>query len=112
MPSHIYVQLGMWQQVAASNVVAYKAAVDVNTRLKLAEGREDFHTLSWLAYANLMLGKFDDAKGNVEHGEAGGRAQSEKPGRSERLPRYARALHPRDGAVGEDLARARGARRR
>ena len=26
MPSHIYVQLGMWQQVAASNVVAYKAA--------------------------------------------------------------------------------------
>ena len=66
MPSHIYVQLGMWQQVAASNVVAYKAAVDVNTRLKLAEGREDFHTLSWLAYANLMLGKFDDAKANVE----------------------------------------------
>jgi tetratricopeptide (TPR) repeat protein len=66
MPSHIYVQLGMWQQVAASNVVAYKAAVDVNARLKLAEGREDFHTLSWLAYANLMLGRFDEAKRNVE----------------------------------------------
>ena len=65
MPSHIYVQLGMWQQVAASNVDAYKAAMDVNARLKLAEGREDFHTLSWLAYANLMLGKFDDAKQNV-----------------------------------------------
>ena len=29
MPSHIYVQLGMWQEVAASNVVAYKAARDV-----------------------------------------------------------------------------------
>ena len=51
MPSHIYVQLGMWQQTAASNVDAYKAAVDLNTRMKLAEGREDFHTLSWLAYA-------------------------------------------------------------
>ena len=34
--------------------------------MKLAEGREDFHTLVWLAYANLMLGKFDEAKKNVE----------------------------------------------
>lgn len=66
MPSHIYVQLGMWQQVAASNIDAYKAAMDVNTRMKLSEGREDFHTLSWLVYANLMLGQFDDAKRNVE----------------------------------------------
>jgi hypothetical protein len=66
MPSHIYVQRGMWQQVAASNTEAYKAAVDLNTRMKLAEGREDFHTLSWLAYANLMLGKFDEAKKNVD----------------------------------------------
>jgi tetratricopeptide (TPR) repeat protein len=66
MPSHIYVQRGMWQQVAASNIDAYKAAMDVNTRMKLAEGREDFHTLSWLAYANLMLGKFDEAKKNVD----------------------------------------------
>jgi len=66
MPSHIFVQLGMWQDVAASNTVAYKAARDLNARLKLAEGREDFHTLSWLAYSNLMLGKFEEAKANVE----------------------------------------------
>jgi tetratricopeptide (TPR) repeat protein len=66
MPSHIFVQRGMWQDVATSNIAAYKAAVDVNTRLKLAEGREDFHTLSWLAYANLMLGKHDEAKQNIE----------------------------------------------
>ncbi len=66
MPSHIFVQLGMWQEAAASNVDAYKAAVDLNTRLKLAEGREDFHTLSWLAYANTMLGKTDEAAKNVE----------------------------------------------
>jgi hypothetical protein len=30
------------------------------------EGREDFHTLSWLEYANLMLGKFDEARRNVD----------------------------------------------
>jgi len=66
MPSHIFVQLGMWQDVAASNIVAYKAALDLITRMHLPEGREDFHTLSWLEYANLMLGKFDEAQKNVE----------------------------------------------
>ena len=66
MPSHIYVQLGMWKDVVASNVDAYKAAVATIARMKLAEGREDFHTLSWLAYGNLMLGQFDDAMRNLE----------------------------------------------
>src|SRR5438874_6539133 len=66
MPSHIFVQLGMWQDVVASNVVAHKAAVDLIARMHLPEGREDFHTLSWLEYANLMLGKFDRARQNIE----------------------------------------------
>jgi tetratricopeptide (TPR) repeat protein len=66
MPSHIYVQRGMWQQVAASNIDAYRAATDLIARMKLPEGRGDFHTLSWLEYANLMLGKFDEAKRNVD----------------------------------------------
>jgi tetratricopeptide (TPR) repeat protein len=70
MPSHIYVQLGMWDRVVASNVVAYKAATDVIARMHLAEGQEDFHTLSWLQYGNLMLGKFDDAKKNLELAKA------------------------------------------
>src|SRR5712692_5511318 len=64
MPSHIFVQLGMWDDVAASNTVAYKAAIDLLARMHLTEGREDFHTLSWLEYANLMRGKFDEAKKN------------------------------------------------
>jgi tetratricopeptide (TPR) repeat protein len=66
MPSHIFVQLGMWDDVATSNTVAYKAAGDLIARMHLPEGREDFHTLSWLQYANLMMGKFDEAKRNVE----------------------------------------------
>jgi tetratricopeptide (TPR) repeat protein len=70
MPSHIFVQLGMWPDVRTSNIAAYKSAVDLNTRMKLAEGREDFHTLSWLQYANLMLGNFDEAQQNVEAAKA------------------------------------------
>jgi tetratricopeptide (TPR) repeat protein len=65
MPSHIFVQLGMWDDVVRSNVAAHAAAVDINARLSLPEGREDFHTLSWLMYGNLMLGRYDDARANV-----------------------------------------------
>ena len=61
MPSHIFVQLGMWDDVVKSNIVAYKAADDLATAKNLPRGREDFHTLSWLQYAYLQQGKFDDA---------------------------------------------------
>ena len=61
MPSHIFVQLGMWDDVIASNIVAYKAADELATKKNLPRGREDFHTLSWLQYAYLQEGKFDEA---------------------------------------------------
>jgi tetratricopeptide (TPR) repeat protein len=61
MPSHIFVQLGMWDDVIASNVVAYKAADDLATKKSLPRGREDGHTISWLQYAYLQEGKFDEA---------------------------------------------------
>ncbi len=64
MPSHIFVQLGMWQEVVNSNIKAYDAAVAVNKKYGLPEGRSDFHTLSWLAYANFMLGHYDRAEEN------------------------------------------------
>ncbi|MGH9346933.1 MAG: hypothetical protein ACRD26_06655 [Vicinamibacterales bacterium] len=93
MPSHIYVQLGMWDRVAASNTEAYKAAVDVIKRLKLPEGREDFHTLSWLAYSNLMLGRFDEAKRNVDVAhETAGRNRSSRGVRNGYLAMRARHI--------------------
>ena len=70
MPSHIFVQLGMWDDVVASNIVAYKAAVDLAEAKKLPRGREDFHTLSWLQYAYLQQGKFDDAQRCVDQAKA------------------------------------------
>jgi tetratricopeptide (TPR) repeat protein len=62
MPSHIFLQLGMWQDVVNSNIDAYAAAVATNERTGGAEGREDFHTLSWRAYAYLMLGQYEAAE--------------------------------------------------
>ena len=70
MPSHIFVQLGMWDDVIASNVVAYKAAVDLAEAKNLPRGREDFHTLGWLQYAYLQEGKFDEAQKCVDQAKA------------------------------------------
>jgi tetratricopeptide (TPR) repeat protein len=70
MPSHIFVQLGMWDDVIASNIVAYKAADDLATAKSLPRGREDFHTLSWLQYAYLQEGKFDEAQKCVDQAKA------------------------------------------
>lgn len=65
MPSHIFVQLGMWEEVVSSNIESYEAAVELNRRMNLPEGRSDFHALSWLAYGNLMLGHHDAAAENL-----------------------------------------------
>jgi tetratricopeptide (TPR) repeat protein len=70
MPSHIFVQLGMWDDVIASNIVAYKAADELATAKSLPRGREDFHTLSWLQYAYLQEGKFDEAQKCVDTAKA------------------------------------------
>jgi len=70
MPSHIFVQLGMWDDVAQSNIVAYKAAVDLAEAKNLPRGREDFHTLSWLQYAYLQQGKFEEAARQVATAKA------------------------------------------
>ena len=44
----------------------------------LPRGREDFHTLSWLQYAYLQQGKFDEAREVRRDGEGGGGQGSER----------------------------------
>lgn len=62
MPSHIFVQLGMWKEAVASNTAAYGASVEWAKRKGLSPGRRDFHSLSWLQYANLQRGDIAAAK--------------------------------------------------
>src|SRR3954470_4391079 len=70
LPSHIFFPLGLWAGVVGSNVVAYKAAVDLADKKNLPRGREDFHTLGWLQYAYLQQGKFDEAQKCVDQAKA------------------------------------------
>lgn len=61
MPSHIFVQLGMWPEAAASNEAAWAASVDWVKRRSLPVEKEDFHSLSWLAYVYLQQGRVKKA---------------------------------------------------
>src|SRR5258708_37786128 len=60
MPSHIFVQLGMWPEVLASNLAAVKAGMETVARHDLPLSRADWHSYSWLASARLELGKSDE----------------------------------------------------
>jgi tetratricopeptide (TPR) repeat protein len=60
MPSHIFVQLGMWPEVLASNLAAVKAGMETVARHDLPISRADWHSYSWLASARLELGKSDE----------------------------------------------------
>lgn len=62
MPSHIFLQLGMWNEAAASNEQAYAASKAWVERDKLPSVKRDLHSLQWLQYIYLQQGRRDEAK--------------------------------------------------
>lgn len=70
MPSHIFVQLGMWPEAARSNESAWEASAAWVQRKQLDASRQDFHSLSWLQAIYLEQGQRRKA------GEVLGRARA------------------------------------
>lgn len=66
MPSHIFLALGMWEDVAASNEASWEAS--------LARGGASYHALHWLEYAYLQQGRYREARTLLERMEADTRA--------------------------------------
>ena len=69
MPSHIFVQLGMWRDVVASNERAYAASVEWEKLRGHTPSNYDWHSYSWLVAAHLELGQLAVARKLTE--EAG-----------------------------------------
>ncbi|TNF89695.1 MAG: hypothetical protein EP301_02565 [Gammaproteobacteria bacterium] len=64
MPSHIFIQHGMWEEVSASNQSAYQAAVDL---WEPGDSAGDMvHALDWGQYGDLQLGDYERAKMWIE----------------------------------------------
>lgn len=66
MPSHIYVALGMWDEVVASNVDSYEASVKRMERKGLSTSARSYHAFHWLMYGYLQQEKFDEAQRIME----------------------------------------------
>jgi tetratricopeptide (TPR) repeat protein len=62
MPSHIFLALGMWDEVAAANEASWAAAEARRRRLGLGLDARGYHALSWLAYAYLQQGRYQAAR--------------------------------------------------
>jgi tetratricopeptide (TPR) repeat protein len=67
MPSHIYLALGMWDDVVRSNEVSWKASVDHKEQKKLNNDDYSYHSHLWLQYGYLQQGRFDRAETLLEN---------------------------------------------
>ena len=62
MPSHIFLQLGMWPEAAASNEAAWESSDAWMKRKNLSVNVRDYHSLHWLLYVYLQQGRYNDAE--------------------------------------------------
>lgn len=70
MPSHIFMQLGLWEDAAASNERAWAASRAWVQRRELSGAHLDFHSLSWLQYAYLQQGRHRAARAIIDTARA------------------------------------------
>lgn len=62
MPAHIFLQLGMWPEAAASNESAWAVSDAWVKRKGLALSARDYHSLHWVAYVYLQQGRYNKAE--------------------------------------------------
>ncbi len=87
MPSHIFLQLGMWPETIASNEQSYATSKQWVESRSLPRSKRDLHSLQWLQYAYLQQSRFDDARKLFD--EAGGDDVRERTARMNMQARFA-----------------------
>ncbi len=62
MISHIFVALGMWDEVVKANEIAARVADERRQRKGLPVDARNYHALHWLAYGYLQQGRYENAR--------------------------------------------------
>lgn len=62
MPAHIFLQLGMWREAAASSKAGWESSADWVRRDGLPLALQDYHSLYWLHYVYLQQGRYGEAE--------------------------------------------------
>ena len=66
MPSHIFLQLGLWQDVISSNERAWAASRAEVAARHLPSSELSFHALQWLQYAYLQAGRYAASRQTIQ----------------------------------------------
>jgi tetratricopeptide (TPR) repeat protein len=66
MPSHIFTRLGYWDESAATNERAWQVSEADVQRAGESGALRDFHSLNYLEYAYLQLGRYRDARRTLD----------------------------------------------
>lgn len=66
MISHIYVALGYWAESVDANIKSFDVSVERRARKDLDIDELNYHSLHWLMYSYLQLGRFDDARSKLD----------------------------------------------
>ena len=66
MPSHVFLPLGLWEDVVRSNERAWEAARRETLAKNASPADNSWHSLDWLHYAYLQLGRERDALALIE----------------------------------------------
>ena len=66
MPSHIFTRLGYWDESAATNEKAWQISESDVKRAGESGSLRDFHSLNYLEYAYLELGRYRDARRTLD----------------------------------------------
>jgi len=65
MPSHVFLQLGLWRDAASSDRAAFDASKAWVRRRNLGPALRNYHALAWLQYALLQRGRYREAKETI-----------------------------------------------
>jgi tetratricopeptide (TPR) repeat protein len=66
MPAHTFVQLGLWDEAAATDQASWDASIEWANRRKLSTAARDYHSLSWLQYEWTQQGRFTRAREAIQ----------------------------------------------
>jgi len=62
MPSHIYVAMGMWDEVISSNIASWNASLKRKEKYELDNDALNYHAFKWQMYGHLQKEEFAKAK--------------------------------------------------
>ena len=87
MPAHVFLQVGFWDEAAASDQASWNASIAWAKRRGLSIASRDYHSLTWLQYEWTQQGRFSKTKEAIAFVDQALKAQD--PGPKTQAPLHA-----------------------